>query len=249
MQTYGLIGHPLGHSFSARFFAEKFEREHIDATYRNFEMPAVDSLRRLIEETPTLCGLNVTIPHKQHVIPLLDSISAEAAAIGAVNVIRITRQDGQTRLKGFNSDVIGFTHSLRPLLCPHHRQALVLGTGGASRAIVHGLRSLQIAPQLVSRQRRDGILSYDDITPELLAAFPLIVNCSPVGMYPHVDEAPRLPYGALTPQHLLYDLVYNPLETAFLRRGREQGAATKNGLEMLELQALASWDFWHGMEQ
>ena len=245
MKKFGLIGFPLGHSFSARFFAEKFANEGLDARYDNYEMPTVEGLRDMIAADLELCGLNVTIPHKQAVIPLLDELTPEARAIGAVNVIRIVR-DGQheLRLIGCNSDVIGFTDSIRPLLQPHHTKALVLGTGGASKAVVAGLHSLGIQPTYVSRRPIKGGLTYDDLTPEVMAAHTVIVNCSPVGMHPHTDEAPAIPYELLTPRHLLYDLVYNPLETRFMQLGRAQGATVKNGLEMLHLQAIAAWKMW-----
>ena len=249
MEAYGLVGHPLGHSFSAGYFAEKFAREGIDATYTNFDFSDIAQLTALIAEQPNLRGVNVTIPHKQAVIPLLDALSEEAREIGAVNVVRITRDaDGTVCTKGFNSDVIGFTESLRPLLQPHHRRALVLGSGGASRAIVYGLLKLGISPTYVSRTKAEGRLTYEELTPEVLAAHHVIVNCSPVGMFPHVDEAPNLPYHLLTPQHLCYDLVYNPLETAFMKKASAQGAIVKNGLEMLHLQADASWKFWQSTE-
>ncbi len=244
-KTYGLIGYPLGHSFSARFFAEKFRAEGIDAEYLNFEMSSVaDGLRTLIEQTPTLCGLNVTIPHKQAVIPLLDELSTEAREIGAVNVICIKKNGNGTTLRGCNSDVIGFADSIRPLLKPHHRRALILGTGGASKAIVYALRRMNITPLYVSRTPSEGRLTYEQISPEVLREHTIVVNCSPVGMHPHEDVAPTLPYECLTSNHLLYDLIYNPLETKFLRLGRERGAEIKNGLEMLHLQALAAWEFW-----
>lgn len=239
---YGLIGFPLGHSFSAKYFAEKFAREHIHAEYLNFEMESVDGLRRFVQEQPGLRGFNVTIPHKQAVMPLLDALDEDARAIGAVNVVKVL--DG--KLKGYNTDVVGFTESLRPMLAsnPEGRTALVLGTGGASKAVVHGLRKLGFAPQLVSRTKRPDAITYEELTPSLLSSSPLIVNCTPVGMYPHTDEAPRIPYALLTPDHILYDLIYNPLETEFLRLGRQHGAVTKNGLEMLHLQAEAAWEIW-----
>lgn len=246
MQEYGLIGFPLGHSFSARFFAEKFAAEGIAATYANFEIPTADLLPGLVAARPALVGLNVTIPHKQAVIPLLDDLSPEARAIGAVNVIRIHRDGDAVRLVGHNSDVIGFGRSIRSLLRPHHRRALVLGTGGASLAVVHALRQLGVEPVYVSRTPRPGALTYADLDAAAMAAHTVVVNCSPVGMYPHVDESPAIPYGELTPAHLLYDLVYNPPETAFLRQGAARGATVKNGLEMLHLQALAAWDIWQG---
>lgn len=246
MKKYGLIGFPLGHSFSSKFFAEKFAKEGLDARYDNYEMANVEGLRALIDADANLCGLNITIPHKQAVIPLLDDLTPEARAIGAVNVIRILRnEDGTLRLIGCNSDVIGFTDSIRPLLQPHHTRALVLGTGGASKAIVAGLRSLGIAPTYVSRRTIEGGLTYADLTPEVMAAHTVIVNCSPVGMHPHTDGAPAIPYEQLTPRHLLYDLVYNPLDTRFMQLGREHGAVVKNGLEMLHLQAIAAWEMWN----
>lgn len=241
MDKYGIIGYPLGHSFSRAFFTEKFQREHIDAEYVNFEIPSADMLPGIVQANPNLRGLNVTLPHKEAVISMLDELSDEANEIGAVNVIRV--RDG--RLKGFNSDIIGFMDSIRPLLKPWHQHALVLGTGGASRAIRVGLQRLGIEWTYVSRTPAPGRLAYADLTPELMEHYQVIVNCSPVGMFPHVDACPDIPYQLLTDRHLLYDLVYNPQETLFLKRGAEHGAAVKNGLEMLHLQALASWRFWN----
>lgn len=241
MDKYGIIGYPLGHSFSRAFFTEKFQREHIDAEYVNFEIPSADMLPGIVQTNPNLCGLNVTLPHKEAVIPMLDELSDEAKEIGAVNVIRV--RDG--RLKGFNSDIIGFMDSIRPLLKPWHQHALVLGTGGASRAIRVGLQRLGIQWTYVSRTPAPGRLTYADLTSELMEHYQVIVNCSPVGMFPRVDACPDIPYQLLTGRHLLYDLVYNPQETLFLKRGAERGAAVKNGLEMLHLQALASWRFWN----
>lgn len=241
MDKYGIIGYPLGHSFSRAFFTEKFQREHIDAEYVNFEIPSADMLPGIVQTNPNLRGLNVTLPHKEAVIPMLNELSDEAKEIGAVNVIRV--RDG--RLKGFNSDIIGFMDSIRPLLKPWHQHALVLGTGGASRAIRVGLQRLGIEWTYVSRTPAPGRLTYADLTSELMEHYQVIVNCSPVGMFPHVDACPDIPYQLLTGRHLLYDLVYNPQETLFLKRGAEHGAAVKNGLEMLHLQALASWRFWN----
>ena len=241
MTTYGLIGYPLGHSFSRKFFTEKFEKEGIDAQYLNFEIPSIEEFPEIIKNNPELRGLNVTIPYKQQVMQYLHNISEEASAIGAVNVVRV--RDGH--LTGFNSDVIGFVNSIRPLLKPHHKKALILGTGGASKAIHYGLeKKLGMETLFVSRTAREGMITYDDITPETLQAYHVIVNCSPVGMYPHVDECPALPYEAMNENNLLYDLVYNPLKTLFMKKGAEQGATVKNGLEMLHLQAIASWNFW-----
>ena len=243
---YGLIGYPLGHSFSRSFFTKKFQEEKIDAEYLNFEIPEVSTLLRIIQEHPHLKGVNVTLPHKVAVIPLLHELSPEAAAIGAVNVIRITHTPtGETYLKGFNSDVIGFTDSIRPLLKSYHRKALVLGTGGASKAICRGLENPGIEWTYVSRNSGPDRLTYSQLTPMILKEYTVIVNCSPVGMYPKVDQCPSLPYECLTASHLLYDIVYNPTTTLFMKRGAEQGATVKNGIEMLERQAIASWEFWN----
>lgn len=248
MEKYGLIGFPLGHSFSRKFFTEKFQTENIDAEYLNFETPSANQLLDVVLSNPELCGLNCTIPHKQAIIPMLDELSEEAREIGAVNVIKVTRKSGKNgpfHLKGYNSDIIGFSESIRPLLKPHHQKALILGTGGASKAIRVGLTKLGLEWKYVSRMPAEGQFTYEDITPELLQEYEVIVNCSPVGMFPHVDEAPALPYEAMTEHNLLFDLVYNPLETSFMKLGAAHGAAVKNGLEMLHLQAIASWKFWH----
>ena len=245
MDKYGLIGYPLGHSFSRDFFNEKFRNEGIDAEYVNFEIPDISRFPEILTENPDLRGLNVTIPYKEKIISYMDTLSEEARQIGAVNVIRVSERKGQTYLKGFNSDVIGFTRSIEPLLEPKHKKALILGTGGASKAIRYGLEQLGLEYRLVSHTPREGVWSYNQLTPETMQEYTVIVNCTPVGMYPHPDACPPLPYEAIGHDHLLYDLVYNPEETLFLRKGRGQGAITKNGLEMLLLQAYAGWEFWH----
>ncbi len=249
MEKYGLIGYPLGHSFSINYFNEKFQDEKIDATYENFEIPSIDQLPVILNTHPELCGLNVTIPYKEKVITYLDELSPAARAIGAVNVIRVIHKGKKIELKGYNSDVIGFTESIEPLLEKYHERALILGTGGASKAIEYSLRQLGLETVKVSRTARPGVVTYDDITPATMKKYNVIVNCTPVGMYPHADECPKLPYEAMDSHTLLYDLIYNPDETLFMKRGREQGATVKNGLEMLLLQAFASWEFWHGKEQ
>lgn len=252
MKEYGLIGHPLGHSFSRKFFTDKFRDEALNATYLNFDIPKVEMLRDVVLNHPDLQGLNCTIPYKESIIPLLDEISPLAQEIGAVNVIKIQRDsvfsggkiaDG-IKLVGYNSDVIGFSESIAPLLCSHHKNALILGTGGAAKAVHVGLERMGLKCTYVSRRRMSGCLTYDDITPEKMSDFQVLVNCTPVGMFPHVNEAPSLPYESLGTGHLLYDLIYNPDVTLFLKRGAEAGTVTKNGLEMLELQAKASWDIW-----
>ena len=249
MDKYGLIGYPLGHSFSKNFFNEKFENEDINAQYLNFELPSIDSLPEIIDMNPELKGLNVTIPYKEKVISFLDYISPEARAIGAVNVIRVTHKGKNVVLRGYNSDVIGFTKSIEPLLERFHRKALILGTGGASKAVNYGLKSLGLETVFVSRYKRPGTIQYEEITPEVIKEYNVIVNCTPVGMYPKVETCPRLPYEAMDSHTLLYDLIYNPDETLFLHNGAIHGATVKNGLEMLLLQAFASWEFWNGKEQ
>ncbi len=247
MDKYGLIGYPLKHSFSIVYFNEKFRAENIDAEYVNFEIPRIEEFMEVIDENPDLCGLNVTIPYKEQVIPYLDELDKDTAKIGAVNVIKIIRQPkGKVKLVGYNSDIIGFTRSIEPLLRPVHTHALVLGTGGASKAIYRGLENLGIKSTFVSRTKKnDEILTYQELTPEVMQQYKVIVNCTPVGMYPKVDDCPDIPYDLLTPEHLLYDLLYNPDETLFMKKGRAQGATVKNGLEMLLLQAFAAWEIWH----
>ncbi len=246
MDKYGLIGYPLGHSFSKQFFTEKFAREGIDAVYDNYEIPDASMLLEVARDNPELRGLNCTIPHKKAIIPLLDHLSDEAQEIGAVNVIRIRRNEGgKPMLEGFNTDAIGFMNSIKPLLKSNHHNSLVLGTGGASKAICFALTRLGLKWTYVSRSRKPGTLCYEDLTPEVIRSHEVIVNCTPIGMFPHVEEAPAIPYEYLTENHLLYDLVYNPTETEFMKRGAAYGATVKNGLEMLHLQALASWDIWN----
>lgn len=247
-KVYGLIGYPLGHSFSRGYFNDKFAAEGIDAEYCNFEIPAIVDIKDVFDGHPDLAGLNVTIPYKEQVIPYLDRLDADAAAIGAVNVIKIVRQeptgDDGFELVGYNSDVVGFRDSISPLLTPGRNKALILGTGGASKAVSHGLRQLGVEPVYVSRTSRNGVLSYADLTPEIMAEYKVIVNTTPLGMYPKVDDCPDIPYECLTSEHLLYDLIYNPDVTAFMKKGAAHGAEVKNGLEMLLLQAFESWRIW-----
>ncbi len=245
MQKYGLVGYPLKHSFSIGYFNEKFSSEKIEAEYINFEIPDINNFPEIIQANPNLHGLNVTIPYKEKVIPYLDELDKQAAAIGAVNVIKIIRnKGGKPKLIGYNSDIIGFTQSIQPLLQSHHKKALILGTGGASKAVFHGLKNLGIEAKFVSRTARFGMLTYEELNAEIIKEYTVIVNCTPVGMYPKVDACPDIPYEAITSEHLLYDLLYNPNITLFMKKGEAKGTVTKNGLEMLLLQAFAAWEIW-----
>ncbi len=246
MDKYGLIGYPLGHSFSKSYFTDKFSSESINAEYVNFELPSIEDFPVIVNSYKTLKGLNVTIPYKEKVLPYLDNISKEAREIGAVNVIRVEHKGNGVRLHGYNSDVIGFADSIEPLLKPHHKKALILGTGGSSKAIHYALtKKLGLEVIFVSRYQRPGTVTYQDLDAAAIREYEVIVNCTPVGMYPNTEEAPNIPYDALTEENLLFDLIYNPDPTLFLRRGAEHGSQTKSGLEMLILQAMASWRFWN----
>ncbi len=238
MSHYGLIGYPLKHSFSPDYFRKKFEREDIHATYEALPLEDVTEFPRLARTHPHLRGLNVTTPHKQAVMAYLDSISEDAQAIGAVNCITIS----EGKLSGYNTDWVGFRDSLKPLLNEQHHRALILGGGGASLAIQYALRQMGIHFLVVSRRPEDGSISYADVTDELLNGHLLIVNTTTLGTLG--EGLPPIPYEAITPEHLLYDLVYNPELTPFLREGMVRGAKTKSGLEMLYLQAEASWEIW-----
>lgn len=244
-KLFGLIGYPLGHSFSQTYFNQKFESEHISAKYLNFEIPDIGDLMEVIAEYPTLEGLNVTRPYKELIIPYMDEMDDMAARIGAVNVVKFTRNGDNIKLKGYNSDIVGFADSLRPLINAERRKALILGTGGASKAVMQGLTTLGIESVKVSRSYKEGVLTYDELTPEIIADHGIIVNTTPCGMYPKVNECPDIPYSALTSKHLCYDLIYNPDVTLFMKHAAEYGAETKNGLEMLLLQAFESWRIWH----
>lgn len=250
-RVYGLIGYPLIHSFSKTFFNQKFHAENVNARYENFEIPEIEDFPKLLADTPLMAGMNVTIPYKEQVIQYLDDLDPLAARAGAVNVIKIIpgkkgKVCDDKRLVGHNSDVAGFTDSIRPLINDRRRKALVLGTGGAAKAVCVGLDMLGVEAVKVSRSKKDGCLTYDELTPEIIADHKVIVNTTPLGMYPHVDECPAIPYDALTPEHLCYDLLYNPDVTLFMKRAQAHGAEVKNGLEMLLLQAFLSWEIWNG---
>jgi shikimate dehydrogenase len=227
------------------YFNEKFQNEGIDAKYVNFEIPQIEMLEEVIALNPDLKGLNVTIPYKEKVISYLDNVSPEARTIGAINVIRVIHKGRSVILKGYNSDVIGFTQSIEPRLEPYHKKALILGTGGASKAVNYGLKSLGLETVFVSRYERPGTIQYEKLTPDDIKEYNVIVNCTPCGMYPHSNKCPNLPYEAMDSHTLLYDLIYNPDETLFMYKGRKQGATVVNGLEMLLLQAFVSWEIWN----
>lgn len=249
MRLFALIGYPLTHSFSKKYFTEKFEREGIsNCRYELFELPDYKNFPDLIASHPDLIGLNVTIPHKQNIIPFLDELDAASAArIGAVNTIKILA-DG--RLKGYNTDYYGFRLSLEQWLQSLNLsieglKALVLGNGGAAKAVFAALEDIQISYQIVSRQKTATTITYEDLTKDVIASHHLIINTSPIGTYPKVDECPVIPYEWLNEKHLLYDLVYNPAETLFLKKGKQQNAQTHNGLPMLQLQAEKAWEIWN----
>jgi len=262
MRLFGLIGYPLSHSFSEKHFKEKFLKEQIsDAEYRIFPLQSLDEFPGLIESRPDLAGLNVTIPYKEKIIPFLDEMDETAALVGAVNCIQFTRS-GPTmetsgnktrlRLKGYNTDVYGFAQSIKPFLEQHHQRALVLGTGGASKAVAYVLKQLGIEFYKVSRQpekksTRPGssVIGYGDLNRSVIESFPLIINTTPLGTFPDIQQSPDIPYEYLGPGHFLYDLVYNPEETIFLKKGKEKGAMVMNGSDMLKLQADKAWKIFN----
>ena len=245
MKQFGLIGYPLSHSFSKGYFTEKFLKENItDSKYDIFPLEKIGDFLELSNATKNLVGLNVTIPYKQAIIPFLDELDETSANIGAVNTIKFI--DGKKI--GFNTDAYGFETSLKPLLKPHHTSALILGTGGASKAVEYVLKKLGIQFQYVSRNKSENAISYDELDSLVINHSTLIINCSPIGMYPNINDAPNIPYQFITSKHLLYDLVYNPEETQFLKEGKLLDAQTKNGLEMLHLQAERSWQIWNSKE-
>lgn len=242
---YGLIGRKLGHSFSANFFNKKFKEENINETYRLLPLENIEELPEILVKYPDLKGLNVTIPYKEEVIRYLSEISEEAKQIGAVNVIKIVRENNLINLKGYNSDCYGFKESLVPLLRSDIKNALILGTGGASKAVAYVLNSLGINITFVSRHPKENQLSYENIDEGVLNKNLLVVNTTPLGMFPEVSDYPALPYQYMTKEHVCYDLVYNPLETEFMKHSEKYGAKVKNGLEMLKLQAIKAWEIWN----
>ena len=236
MHHYGIIGYPLLHSFSAKYFNEKFATEGIDAEYSLYPMNELTN-ERVKELMNTLDGFNVTLPHKQAIIPFLERLDETAESIGAVNVVY--------KHIGYNTDCLGFMESIRPLIREYDQKALVLGTGGASKAACYGLKKLGISPTLVSRNPKEEMLSYNELTAKVMESHTIIVNCTPLGMFPDVNSCPDIPYELISARHLLFDCVYNPEETLFLRKGKEQGATSQNGMGMLIGQAKEAWAIWN----
>lgn len=240
---FGLVGRNINYSFSKIYFTEKFKIEDMrNCRYDNYDIAHIKDLKAVLTKNPTLRGLNITIPYKVEVIPFLDKLSKKASKIGAINTVRISKKG---KLKGYNTDWIGFTKAISPLLLPHHKNALILGTGGASKAIKFALKKLGIKSTFVSRERKKDTLSYEDLDAGAFAKFTIVINCTPLGTFPDIENCPKLPYELFTESHLAYDLIYNPEETAFLRQAKERGAVTKNGYSMLVYQAEAAWEIWN----
>jgi len=246
MRKFGLIGYPLGHSFSKKYFAEKFLNEHIaDCIYENYPLTDILQLEGLIESDTELCGLNVTIPYKSVVIRFLDFIEPEAKEIGAVNVLKIKRIAGEIKLYGYNSDVTGIRDSLIPYIKKGVNQAIVLGTGGSSSAVSHVLKRLGLKVVNISRNKKPGVQNYSDIDFKLINNTQIIVNTTPLGMFPDIESRPDLDYNLLNKNHILFDLVYNPEKTSFLKSGEDRGCAIIGGLKMLHSQAERAWEIWN----
>ncbi len=249
MKKLGLIGYPLSHSFSKKYFENKFSEQQIkEYVYDLYPLKQVEEINALLLQHPELCGLNVTIPYKEQVIPFLQELDETAAAVGAVNCIKIKTENGIRRLIGYNTDVFGFRQSIKPFLEPQHEKALIIGTGGASKAVAYVLNQIGVACWFVSRDKmhtgKENCFNYSELNDYTMKAFKLIVNTSPVGMYPHTGQCPDLPYDHVEKGHLFYDLVYNPEETLFMKKGRERGAVAVNGLSMLYHQADKAWEIW-----
>ncbi|RZT00367.1 shikimate dehydrogenase family protein [Aquimarina brevivitae] len=241
MKLFGLVGKNIGYSFSKTYFAKKFKENQLNNyTYQNFDITDIDAIRQVFK-TKNLSGLNVTIPYKEQIVPYLDDLDPTAKAIGAVNVIKIDNN----KFIGYNSDCYGFSESLKPLLQPAITKALILGTGGASKAVAYALQNLGITSTYVSRSNENDALHYDALTLKIIENHKLIINCTPLGTHPNVDRFPNIPYEYLESQHILYDLIYNPSETLFMKKGKKRGATVINGYQMLVLQAEKSWEIWH----
>lgn len=242
MHKYGLIGKDIDYSFSKAYFNKKFESYNIDAIYENFDIDSILKIKGVLHKEKNLKGLNVTIPYKQSVIEFIDILDDNSKAIGAVNTIKLKNN----KLFGYNTDVYGFVKSLFPLLEKHHQKAIVLGTGGASRAICHGLDSFDISYVIVSRNpKMKNHISYEDLNQDIIESHKLIINCTPLGTYPNINQSPDIPYEFIGNKHLLYDLVYNPKVSTFLAQGHNQNAKICNGYDMLKFQAEKSWEIWN----
>lgn len=242
MRKFGLLGKNISYSFSRNYFSNKFGKLEIDASYENFDLQDIYSFPDIMRNHPKLEGLNVTIPYKEQIIPFLDELDRTAAEIGAVNTIKIS-EDGN--LKGYNTDYFGFVESIRPFLKPIHRRALILGTGGASKAVAYGLKSLDIPVQYVSRKASEISLSYEQLSEDIMQGHQVIVNCTPLGTSPNTQEFPAVPVNLISGDHLVFDLIYNPAETTLMKLSSENGATVVNGLRMLELQAERAWEIWN----
>lgn len=243
MRIFGLVGRNISYSFSEKYFSDKFKNENIpDSVYKNFDIPDITYFPQIIKKNKQLKGLNVTIPYKEEIIPYLDKLSEKAEEIGAVNTIRITKKG---KLKGYNTDVYGFEKSLTPLLKPHHTKALILGTGGASKAVAWVLKKLGITYQYVSRNPDSQQLAYSEVSERILQDYTIVVNCTPLGTFPNVGDCLPLNYRGFSPKHIAFDLIYNPSETRFLQQAKQNGAVAINGLQMLTLQAEKAWEIWN----
>ncbi|MFV8359825.1 shikimate dehydrogenase family protein [Flavobacterium sp. LS1P3] len=243
IKRFGLLGRNISYSFSKGYFTDKFNSENFaGCTYENFDIPEIAAFPEVIKNTSDLKGMNVTIPYKETVIPFLDKLSKKAELIGAVNTIKITKKG---KLKGYNTDYYGFKKSLQPLLQPHHKKALILGTGGASKGVAFALDELDIPYTFVSREAKENGIDYDRINATTFDNYQIIINATPVGTSPNVDAFPLIPYEFFTEKHIAYDLIYNPAETQFLKKAKQQGAQIKNGLDMLIFQAEKAWKIWN----
>jgi shikimate dehydrogenase len=245
LDHYGLIGKSLKHSFSEAYFADKFSKKKINAVYENFELENIELFPVLIKSVHALKGLNVTIPYKKQVMEYLDELDASALAAQAVNTIVVLKKGQEIILKGFNTDCWAFTITLQTMLLPHHKKALILGTGGAAGAVSAALNNLNIESLMVSREPKSGTILYIDINKEIIEQHHIIINCTPVGMFPEINGFPLIPYQFITKNHIAYDLIYNPAETIFLKKSAAAGAVIKNGLDMLKLQAEMAWQIWN----
>jgi len=245
MRKFGLIGNPLGHSFSKKYFTEKFKNEHIkDCSYENYPLINLNRFQELITSNPDLSGLNVTIPYKTEIMKYIDVVDPEASEIGAVNVLKIRRLPDMVEIKGYNTDIVGIRETLLPNLTGV-RNTLILGTGGSSMAVCYVIKKLGLDYKLVSRKKKNDVLEYQEVTAEVLKAVELIVNTTPLGMYPDIESKPELNYDLLNEKHILFDLVYNPEITSFLKMGQERGCKIISGLKMLRIQAEKSWEIWN----